>query len=216
MSHSEVSTILLIDDHPMLRKGIRQLVDLEDDLDVVAEAGNGREGVQLALASEPDLILLDLNMDGMSGIDTLKALKQADVDARIIIFTVSDDNKDLVSALRAGADGYILKDSEPEQLLKYLRDAATGKMVLSNKLATILASALKEEKHSDNVNVNELTDRELQTLKLITTGDSNKYIARKLDITEATVKVHVKHLLKKLKLRSRVEAAVWAVERNIK
>ena len=216
MSHSNTSKILLIDDHPMLRKGISQLVELEDDIEVIAEASNGQEGVQQALAHQPDLILLDLNMQGMSGIDTLKALKQADVDSRIVIFSVSDNNSDVVSALRAGADGYILKDSEPEQLLKYIREAATGQMVLSSKLATILATALKGEQESENVNASELTDRELQTLKLIALGDSNKIIARKLDITEATVKVHVKNLLKKLKLRSRVEAAVWAVERGIK
>ena len=216
MNLCATSKILLIDDHPMLRKGISQLVELEDDLDVIAEASNGQDGIQQALLHNPDLILLDLNMEGMNGIDTLKALKQADVDARIVIFTVSDSDKDVVAALRAGADGYILKDSEPEALLQYIREAATGQMVLSTKLATIMATALKTESNSDNASIDDLTERELQTLKLIALGDSNKHIARKLDITEATVKVHVKHLLKKLKLRSRVEAAVWAVERGIR
>ena len=216
MSHYEISTILLIDDHPMLRKGIAQLVELEDDLDVIAEANNGQEGIQQALIHEPDLILLDLNMQGMSGIDTLHALRQADVSSRVVIFTVSDSNDDVITALRAGADGYILKDSEPEDLLRYIHNAAKGQMVLSERLAVIMATALKSEKESSSVSVADLTGRELQTLKLITLGDSNKHIARKLGITEATVKVHVKSLLKKLKLRSRVEAAVWAVERKIK
>lgn len=215
MTHCEISTILLIDDHPMLRKGIIQLVELEDDLEVVAEAGNGQEGIQQALIHQPDLILLDLNMKVMSGIDTLHALRQADVNSRIVIFTVSDNNHDVMTALRAGADGYILKDSEPEELLRHIHHAAKGQMVLSEPLAVIMATALKNEKESQSASVTDLTNRELQTLKLVTLGDSNKHIARKLGITEATVKVHVKSLLKKLKLRSRVEAAVWAVERKI-
>lgn len=211
------SSILLIDDHPMLRKGIAQLLDLEDDLEVVGEANNGQEGIQQALRHEPDLILLDLNMKGMNGIDTLQALREAEVDSRVVVFTVSDDNNDVAAAMRAGADGYILKDSEPDELLAYIRQAATGQMVISPKLATILATALREDNRSNDTSIlGELTERELQTLKLIAAGDSNKHIARKLDITEGTVKVHVKHLLKKLKLRSRVEAAVWAVEHNIK
>ena len=169
--------------------------------------------MRLALALDPELILLDLNMRPMSGIDTLKALRDADVFARVLVFTVSDNHDDVVAALKAGADGYILKDIEPEELLRHVKSAAHGEMAISEKLAGVLATAIRSNRpNAEQANIESLTAREKQILKQIVGGCSNKMIARKLDITEGTVKVHVKNLLKKLKLRSRVEAAVWAVE----
>lgn len=213
VSHSR---ILLVDDHPLLRKGVAQLINMEPDLSVIAEASNGEQAIQEAIRHQPDLILLDLNMKGMNGIDTLQALKKADVTSNIVVFTVSDSEEDVTRALKFGADGYILKDSEPEVLLEFIRRAARGEMVLSQQLTQILASALKNESSPEKTMLNQLTDRELEILKLISLGDSNKIIARKLDITEGTVKVHVKHLLRKMGLKSRVEAAVWAVEYQVK
>ncbi len=213
VSHSR---ILLVDDHPLLRKGVAQLINMEPDLSVIAEASNGEQAIQEAIRHQPDLILLDLNMKGMNGIDTLQALKKADVTSNIVVFTVSDSEEDVTRALKFGANGYILKDSEPEVLLEFIRKSAKGEMVLSQQLTQILASALKNESSPEKTILNQLTDRELEILKLISLGDSNKIIARKLDITEGTVKVHVKHLLRKMGLRSRVEAAVWAVEYQVK
>lgn len=205
--------ILLIDDHPLLRQGVRQLINMEADMRVVGEASNAGDGIQQANALEPDLILLDLNMPEVNGIETLKRLRENEVSARIIIFTVSDHEADVVAALRAGADGYLLKDMEPEDMLKQLRQAAVGQMVISDRLATLLAQALRGQKPQNlPVDLDSLTPRERDILKLIADGLSNKMIARRLDISDGTVKVHVKHLLKKLNLRSRVEAAVWAVE----
>lgn len=162
---------------------------------------------------DPDMILLDLNMKGMNGLDTLRALREAGVDARIVVFTVSDDKGDVVNVLRAGADGYLLKDMEPERLLEHIRQAATGQMTLSPQLTQILAQALRGDDRSKSLD--ELTERERQILRQIAHGYSNKMIARKLDITEGTVKVHVKRVLHKLGMRSRVEAAVWAVENDL-
>ncbi|MCY1265357.1 Nitrate/nitrite response regulator protein NarL [compost metagenome] len=205
--------ILLVDDHPMMRKGVIQLLELEDDLSVIGEAGSGEEALRLAAELDPDMILLDLNMRGMNGLETLRALRANGVDARIVVFTVSDDRSDVINVLRAGADGYLLKDMEPERLLEHIRQAATGQLTLSPQLTQILAQALRGDEHPQRIE--ELTDRERQILRQLAQGYSNKMIARKLDITEGTVKVHVKRVLHKLGMRSRVEAAVWAVENHL-
>lgn len=213
--NSDVTTLIAIDDHPLFRKGVADLIGMEPSLSMIGEAASGEEGLTLATELNPDLILLDLNMKGMDGIATLKAIKETDLDARVVMLTVSDHEEDVVAALRAGADGYLLKDMEPEDTLDYLRQAAAGKMVISERLTALLAHALRHEaNHPSDLNQAGLTAREDQILKLIAQGLSNKMIARKLDITEGTVKVHVKHLLKKLNLRSRVEVAVWAVNND--
>jgi len=210
MPHS-AATVLLVDDHPLLRKGLIQLIEFEDDLAVIGEASNGKDAIDLAVEKEPDLIVLDLNMQGMDGLETLRALREAEVSSRIIMLTVSDNDEDVVSAITHGADGYLLKDMDPEQILANLKEAALGKMVISQKLTHILAGAIRGE-GSDRPNLlAKLTSREHEILKYIAKGLSNKLIARELDISDGTVKVHVKHILKKLNLRSRVEAAVWMV-----
>jgi two-component system, NarL family, nitrate/nitrite response regulator NarL len=160
---------------------------------------------------EPDLITLDLNMQGMDGLETLKIMRDKGVDARIIMLTVSDNDEDVVEAIRCGADGYLLKDMEPEDIIEKLKEATLGKMVLSAKLTEILATALRKPEKAGSRALASLTSREYEILKLIAKGMSNKLIARELDISDGTVKVHVKHFLKKLNLRSRVEAAVWMV-----
>nr|WP_076496067.1 two-component system response regulator NarL [Neptunomonas antarctica] len=216
MNETIPATILLIDDHPLLRKGVKQLIELDDELKVIAEASNAIDGIKMAKETEPDLILLDLNMPNINGIETLKMLRDEEVASRVIVFTVSDNEEDVVAALKAGADGYLLKDMEPEELLASLHQAALGKVVISDKLTTLLAQALQSGRSSNKSDISSLTPREKQIIKLIAGGLPNKLIARKLNITEGTVKVHVKHLLKKLHLRSRVEVAVWAVQEGLR
>lgn len=206
--------ILVIDDHPLFRRGVQQLIAMEPDFDLVGEAGGGVEGVRMARDLQPDLVLLDLNMAGMDGLQVLAEIKALDLPTRVVMLTVSNSDEDLVAALRAGADGYLLKDMEPESLLESLREAARGRMVLSDTLTEMLAHALRKDSRPTPVEQAGLTEREREILGLIAQGRSNKLIARELDITEGTVKVHVKHLLKKLNLRSRVEAAVWMVEQG--
>ena len=210
---TEAASIMLVDDHPLLRKGLKQLIAMEDDMKVVAEASSGLDALKLAEEYDPDLIVLDLNMQGMDGIQTLKRLRDKGVSSRIIILTVSDADNDVVAAITNGADGYLLKDMEPELLLEQIHRAVTGKMVLSEAITEILATALRQPK-SVNSPLSSLTNREYEILSLIAQGMSNKMIARELDISDGTVKVHVKHLLKKLGLRSRVEAAVWMVNQQ--
>ncbi|QED77865.1 two-component system response regulator NarL [Escherichia coli] len=216
MSNQEPATILLIDDHPMLRTGVKQLISMAPDITVVGEASNGEQGIELAESLDPDLILLDLNMPGMNGLETLDKLREKSLSGRIVVFSVSNHEEDVVTALKRGADGYLLKDMEPEDLLKALHQAAAGEMVLSEALTPVLVTAsLRANRATTERDVNQLTPRERDILKLIARGLPNKMIARRPDITESTVKVHVKHMLKKMKLKSRVEAAVWVHQERI-
>lgn len=208
------SSVMLIDDHPLLRKGLKQLLALEDDLEVIAEASSGAEAIPLATELDPDLIILDLNMQGMDGIATLKKLRDEGVTSRIVMLTVSDADEDVVNAISNGADGYLLKDSDPEILLEHIKRALSGKMVLSEAVTQVLATALRRPTVKSPAELNSLTNREHEILSFIAKGLSNKLIARELNISDGTVKVHVKHLLKKLGLRSRVEAAVWMVNQQ--
>lgn len=207
-------TAIVIDDHPLFRKGVADLMEMETELSLIGEAASGEEGLELAKSLVPDLILLDLNMKGMDGLETLRALKDLDIDSRVIMLTVSDNEENVIAALRGGADGYLLKDMEPEDILARLRTAASGRLVISDNLTELLAHALREDPIPKDTEGAGLTEREEEILALIAKGYSNKLVARELDITEGTVKVHVKHLLKKLNLRSRVEAAVWAVRQG--
>jgi two-component system nitrate/nitrite response regulator NarL len=211
MSTATDTSVIVIDDHPLFRKGVADLIGMEPSLSLAGEAADGESGLRLALESEPDLILLDLNMKGMDGIATLQRLRAADVEARIVMLTVSDSEEDVVAALRAGADGYLLKDMEPEEILESLRRATRGRLVISEQLTELLARALREEPRPQRPEEAGLTPREDEILALIARGYSNKLIARDLNLSVGTVKVHVKHVLKKLKLKTRVEAAVWAV-----
>ena len=212
--------VLVVDDHPLFRKGVRQLLSMQEGIEVIGETAGRAEAIELARRFEPDLILLDLNLKGESGLDILRALKEEDPSRRVVILTVSDASDDLLGAIRAGADGYLLKDMEPEALLESVREALSGTTVIGDTLAGRLAAAVRAEASdppsTPGRGIAELTERERAVLGFIAAGRSNKLIAHALSITEGTVKVHVKHLLKKLGLRSRVEAAVWATERGLR
>lgn len=214
MNPSCTQRLLIVDDHPLFRKGVMQLIALLPEFEVVGEASSGEQGIELAYKLAPDIILLDLNMKDMNGVDMLKVVKAAGLEARVVMLTVSDQAEDLVAALRAGADGYLLKETEPEELLVKLREVAAGQVSITERLAQQLARSLRTDSPPREPDEAGLTDQERRILDLIALGMSNKLIARELDIAEGTVKVHVKHLLRKLNLRSRVEAAVWAVEKK--
>lgn len=210
MSESEQTGILAIDDHPLFRKGVADLIAMDPELRLVGEAADGESGIRLAAELAPDIILLDLDMRGMDGLTTLRRLREMEVEARILMLTVSDQEDDVLAALRAGADGYLVKDMEPEDILDCLRRAGRGELVISPRLAELIARSLREDPRPRPEDAG-LTPREGEILELIAKGASNKLIARDLDLAVGTVKVHVKHILKKLKLKSRVAAAVWAV-----
>lgn len=201
---TESYKILLIDDHPLMRQGIRQILELEDNFTIVGEASNGNDGIALALDTDPDLIILDLNMKGISGLDTLRALRKQGVDSRIIVLTVSDEQSDIFALMDAGVDGYLLKDSDTSELRENIRKA-----VLSD---SIRAHLLNRRPENDPLSV--LTDRERDVLQWIATGMSNKQIAGQLFISEETVKVHIRNLLRKLNVHSRVAATILYLEQQ--
>ncbi|MDH3318174.1 MAG: response regulator [Betaproteobacteria bacterium] len=211
--------VLLIDDHALVRKGIEELLQSRG-VQVVAAVGSGEEGVRRALELPADLILLDVKMPGMSGIDTLKRLRASGVRAPVVMLTMSREDADLSAALRAGARGYLLKDMEPEELVPALEAAAQGDNVVAQELVGSLAGLVRGDAAAAGAERKaapfaELTPRELEILRCIADGSSNKMIARALEITDGTVKLHVKAILRKLGLRSRVEAAVTAVEHGL-
>ncbi len=210
MSERSVFEVLIVDDHPLMRRGIRQLLEMDDSFFVVGEASSGTEAISMANRLGPDLILLDLNMKGLSGLDTLNALRREGVSARIIVLTVSDSRSDVFTLIDAGADGYLLKDSEPEMLLDDIRRGAEGGEAFSAQVAEYLRNR-KTHKQS-GVPFATLTERELDVLQEVARGLSNKQIAAGLHISEETVKVHVRNVLRKLQVRSRVAATVLFLE----
>ncbi|WP_345857812.1 response regulator [Shewanella algae] len=204
-------SVLVVDDHPLLRRGICQLLASDPDFSLFGEAGTGLDALAATAENEPDIILLDLNMKGMTGLDTLNALRQEGVTSRIVILTVSDAKQDVIRLLRAGADGYLLKDTEPDLLLDQLKEAMSGHRVISAEVEDYLfelKNAADEEAWLDS-----LTPRELQILQHLAEGQSNRVISEELHISEGTVKVHVKNLLRKANAKSRTEMAVRYLNR---
>ncbi|MGD9710327.1 MAG: two-component system response regulator NarL [Halothiobacillaceae bacterium] len=204
---SATRRVLIVDDHPLFRKGMAQLLQTVPGFRLVGEAAGGAEGLAAARELRPDLVLLDLNMRDAGGLEVLRALRAERLEARVVIVTVSDAGADLAAALQAGADGYLLKDMEPEAMLEALQAVAAGRTVLPPRPGHPARTSRPQ-----TANPCGLTEQQTRILQKIAEGLSNKQIGRELDIAEGTVKVHVKHILRKLELRSRVEAAVWAVD----
>lgn len=208
--------VLLVDDHSLFRSGIRSLLQRHTEFAVVGEAPDGVEGIKRAKQLQPDVVLLDLHMPGMSGVETLQLMRQDCPHTAIIMLTVSEESEDLALAMRAGARGYLIKNIETDYLLRAIRRAAAGETVvaeaLTGKLVAQLQGGQAERPVSD---LDKLTPREKDILACLALGESNKFIARKLDLAESTVKIHVQNVLKKLKLSSRVQAAVFAVEHRL-
>ncbi|WP_025819396.1 response regulator [Shewanella marina] len=198
-------SVLIIDDHPLLRRGLCQLLLSDDDFILFDEAGSGEQALALLTDEEPDLILLDLNMQGMSGLDTLQALRLEQISSRIIVLTVSDNKQDVIRLMQAGADGYLLKDTDPDQLLELLKQAMQGQQVISQSISDYLSPS---EPNTDNHWQEQLTPREIEIVESLVQGLTNRAIADKLFISEGTVKVHMKNLLRKAGAKSRTEIAV--------
>lgn len=202
--------ILLVDDHPLMRRGIAELLASTEDFEVLAEASSGREAIHLATRLHPDLILLDQHMPGgLSGLQVLDELRQLELPLQAVILTAELQRGEFLAALQLGVSGYILKDADPELLLAHLRRCRNGEMALSDEMVALLAHRDSAREGDMAAQLASLTPREGQTLALIAKGLSNKEIARDIGISDSTVKVYVKSLLSKLNLRSRLELAVW-------
>lgn len=210
--------VLLVDDHTLFRSGIRALLQRHKEFEVVGEAADGLEGVKRAKSLKPDVVLLDLHMPGISGREAVQLMTEELPETRVIMLTVSEDADDLMDTLRAGAQGYLLKNIDTDFLIEAVRRAADGEAVMSAQMTTKLmnnlrstnkAAAPAEAEHA------RLSPREREILGFLAKGASNKEIARTLDLAESTVKIHIQSILKKLGLTSRVQAAVYATEHGL-
>lgn len=208
--------VLLIDDHTLFRLGLKGLLE-HSDIEVIGAASTGLEGLELAAKLTPDVILLDMRMPDMDGLQVLKQLRDQGISVPIAILTTSNEDRDLLESLRSGAQGYLLKDMDPEELVSALHKIVNGETVVAPQLASSLARALQGNPISEppKTPLSELTPREREIITHLAEGQSNKAIARDLGISDGTVKLHVKAILRKLKVRSRVEAAVIAVEQGV-
>lgn len=206
--------LVLVDDHTLFRKGLAELLERDGLIRVVAMTGNPDEIEDLLRAHRPDVLLLDLNMPGTDGINLMQELKAEGFGMPIIILTVSEAEDDLARALRAGANGYLLKSMEPDEVVDAVQRAVKGETVVAPAMTAKLVSLLDTKNTTESL-LDSLTQREREILSHLAKGESNKAIARQLDISYDTVKLHVRHILAKLNLSSRVEAAVFAVEHKL-
>jgi two-component system nitrate/nitrite response regulator NarL len=205
--------LVVIDDHTLFRRGITALLSRVPGFEVVGEAADGFEGIKAVAMHRPDVVLLDLNMPGISGVEAMKAILQETPGSHIVMLTVSEDAEDLMAALRSGALGYLLKNIESDFLIESVRRAAEGESVMSPEMTGKLMRGVRTDATAQPAPA--LSPREREILVFLARGASNKEIARDLGVAESTVKIHVQHILRKLELTSRVQAAVWAVEHGI-
>lgn len=210
--------VLIADDHAMLRQGIKQILELESDIAVVAQASNGEEAVRLARIHKPDVILMDINMPGTNGLQAIKEIKDEKLSSKIIVLTIHEDREYLFKTLQMGAEGYVLKDAEPSVLIDAIRNVERGQSFIQPNMTRELVKefnrvTLHEKERNDE---NSLTSREIEVLELIAEGMINKEIAKQLYISEKTVKNHVSNIFKKLDVSDRTQAAIYAFKHNIK
>jgi two-component system nitrate/nitrite response regulator NarL len=212
--------ILLIDDHTLFRSGVHALLQRQADFEVVGDAADGIEGIKRAKQHRPDVVLLDLNMPGLSGIETLQLLQQDLPDTAVIMLTVSEDVDELTSALHEGACGYLLKNMDADALATMIRRAADGESVIAESMTQRLIAKMRTPQKAEELPAPDaressaLTPRERDIVRIVARGASNKDIARELDLAESTVKIHVRNVLRKLNLTSRVQIAIHALARD--
>ena len=211
--------VLVADDHALYRRGLEMVLGQEDDIEIVGEASDGAEAIRRTEELLPDVVLMDIRMPRRSGIEACTAIKEIVPSTKIVILTISDEESDLYEAVRAGANGYLLKDVPGEEIADGIRAVAGGQSLISpsmaSKLLSEFAAMIKKNEERPQMPVPRLTDRELQVLKLVARGMANKEIAVELFISENTVKNHVRNILEKLQLHSRMEAVVYAVRERI-
>ena len=214
---SDAIRVLICDDHALFRRGLIMVLESEEGIDVVAEAEDGEEAIIKAEEAAPDVVLMDVRMPRMSGIEATRAIANAVPSAKILMLTVSDEEEDLYEAVKAGATGYLLKEISIEEVANAIRAVVTGQSLISPSMASKLRSEFNNlaKQAQQKVHVPKLTDRELQVLKLVAQGMSNREVAEELFISENTVKNHVRNILEKLHLHSRMEAVVYAVREKM-
>lgn len=209
--------VMLVDDHGLIREGIKQILELEKDIVVVGQAGDGEEAFVKVEDLKPDIILLDINMPKVNGIEALRRFKDIGIESKIIMLTIHEDKEYIMETMKLGADGYILKDSSADCFIKAIRDVLNGKEFIQPKITNLANNGTNGEDVDICLErINSLTKREYEVLTLIAEGLNNRDIATKIFISEKTVKNHVSSIFKKLKLNDRVQAAIFSYKNNIK
>ena len=208
---ADVISVVIADDHPFVRHGLRTYLETLDDLEVVGEASDGAEAVDLAARLLPEVVLMDLVMPGLDGVEATRAIRAVRPAATVIVLTSFDDDEKVFPAIKAGAAGYLLKDVRPNELAEAVRKASRGEALLAPSVAARLMQEVSGERQPSAG----LTERELEVLRLIARGMSNKLIARELVVSEKTVKTHVSNILAKLHLTDRTQAALYAVREGL-
>ena len=206
--------IMITDDHSMIREGLKNLLELDGDIEVIAEAVDGEDCLEKLETVKPDVLLLDINMPKMNGLEVLKNLKARKSKIKVLVLTVHNEIEYLLKAVDIGVNGYVLKDSESSELKKAITAIADGENYIQPSLIPALNSKMIE-KNEDEVKIDSLTRRELEVLKLLAVGMYNKEVAEKLNISERTVKNHVSNIFKKLEVTDRTQAAVFAIRNNL-
>ncbi|SDK22298.1 response regulator [Natronincola ferrireducens] len=207
--------ILLVDDHSLVRQGLKQILELEGDLEVIGQVGDGEEAIVKAQTLKPDVILLDINMPKLNGIHTLRRLKDIDSTIKVIMLTFYEDKEYLFETINLGANGYVLKDAESDSLIKAVRDVYSGNSYIHPSIATDLVKEFNNRSTKEDDDM-KLTKREYEVLTLIAEGLNNKEIGCSLYISEKTVKNHVSNIFKKINVNDRTQAAIYAYKHNIK
>ncbi len=208
--------ILLVDDHTLFRSGIKLLLQRNPEFEIVGEASDGLEGVKRAKQLRPDVVLMDLNMTGLSGLEAMQLIVEDMPEVAVLMLTVSEEAEDLSTALKNGARGYLLKNIEADYLTQSIKRAAAGESVIAESMTAKLIMQFRNGMNTaPPAEKEKLTPRERETMVCVARGESNKEIARNLNVAESTVKIHVQNILKKLSLSSRVQIAVYAVERGL-
>jgi two-component system NarL family response regulator len=211
--------VLIVDDHALFRRGIAMVLEQEKDFELVGEAGDGSEAVQIATEKMPDVVLMDVRMPKRSGIEATQAIKEISPHTKMLILTVSDEEADLYDAIKAGASGYLLKEVAIEEVVSAIRSVHGGQSMISpsmaSKLLTEFASMVKKTDEKPATSQPRLTDREMEVLRLVAKGRNNRDIAKELFISENTVKNHIRNILEKLHLHSRMQAVVYAVREKL-
>lgn len=210
--------VIIADDHSMVRQGIKQILELESDIVVIAQASNGKEAVDLANEYNPDVLLMDINMPVLNGLQAIKEIRENGLETKVIMLTINDDREYLFKALQYGAQGYMLKDAEPSVLIDAIRNVAVGDNYIQSNMTTELVKEFNRvtQKEKDKEFETNLTTREVEVLNLIADGLLNKEIAKKLYISEKTVKNHVSSIFRKLNVNDRTQAAIYAFKNNLK
>ncbi len=219
--HAEPIRTMIVDDHALFRRGLEMVLDEEPDIELVGQASDGTEAVEKAAESLPDVVLMDIRMPRSNGIEACRAMKEAAPSAKIVILTISDEEEDLFEAIRAGASGYLLKDIPLDEVADTVRAVNGGQSLINpsmaGKLLTEFATLAKrdDEERAQELPAPRLTEREMQVLKLVARGMNNRDIAKELFISENTVKNHVRNILEKLQIHSRMEAVMVAVREKL-